>query len=270
LNQLRPTSHTADLAVPARLRSILIEKGRYRLRVAQTSDDLRAACALRFHVFNVEMGEGLEASYATGLDQDRFDAQCHHLLVDHKALLSSEYRVVGTYRLQTHEAARLGEGFYSANEFDLTGMPPGFLNHAVELGRACIDAKHRNRSVLLLLWKGLRAYIEAQEKRYFFVCNSLSTQDTALGWATYRWLVAQGHACPDFLVKPLAGWDCGPLPAEDDPSLRVQIPPLFAAYMRYGSKICSEPALDREFGTIDFLTMHDLAKMAPEELARFR
>src|SRR5271165_405456 len=42
--------------------------GRYRVRVAENGNDRIAACRLRFHVFNLELGEGLSASYLTGLD----------------------------------------------------------------------------------------------------------------------------------------------------------------------------------------------------------
>ena len=44
-------------------------------------EHVRAAQALRFAVFNVELDEGLAASFSTGLDADRFDAVCDHLLV---------------------------------------------------------------------------------------------------------------------------------------------------------------------------------------------
>ena len=36
-------------------------------------EDRDAACRLRFKVFNIELGEGLETSYRTGLDTDQFD-----------------------------------------------------------------------------------------------------------------------------------------------------------------------------------------------------
>ena len=52
---------------PSRPR-IHAEVGRYRVRLAQTVEDREAACRLRFKVFNIEMGEGLQSSYQTGLD----------------------------------------------------------------------------------------------------------------------------------------------------------------------------------------------------------
>ena len=69
----------------------------YTIRLACSADDVRAAQALRFAVFNLELNEGLEESYCTGLDVDRFDPVCDHLLVEH----ADSKEVVGTYRLQT-------------------------------------------------------------------------------------------------------------------------------------------------------------------------
>ena len=44
--------------------------GRYAVRFARNSDDLRAIQRLRFEVFNLELREGLTNSYKTGLDRD--------------------------------------------------------------------------------------------------------------------------------------------------------------------------------------------------------
>src|SRR5690242_11776910 len=54
----------------------------YRLRLAESSADVRAAQLLRFVVFNLELQEGLEHSYATCLDADAYDEVCDHLLVE--------------------------------------------------------------------------------------------------------------------------------------------------------------------------------------------
>ena len=50
----------------------------YTLRMAQSPADLHAVQRLRFEVFNIELQEGLIASYASGLDADPFDAVCDH------------------------------------------------------------------------------------------------------------------------------------------------------------------------------------------------
>ena len=46
----------------------------YSCRLAQTPEDLEKAQMLRFQVFNLELDEGLEEAYATGRDEDPFDA----------------------------------------------------------------------------------------------------------------------------------------------------------------------------------------------------
>lgn len=94
---------------------------RYRLRLAVTGDDLRTAQKLRFEVFNEELNEGLDEAWITGIDEDRFDAVCDHLIVED----SNTDRVVGTYRLLPGLIAQAsGLGYYSAQEFDFTPFEP--------------------------------------------------------------------------------------------------------------------------------------------------
>src|SRR5262245_4319762 len=57
----------------------------YRVYLALDKTVVRAAQALRFRVFNLELHEGLVQSFQTGLDQDPFDAACDHLVVEHRA-----------------------------------------------------------------------------------------------------------------------------------------------------------------------------------------
>ena len=58
-----------------------------------------------------------------------------------------------------------------------------------------------------------------------------------------------------------------PLPEVEMPEERA--PKLLRAYLTIGAKICSEPAIDREFKTIDFLTLLDLHTLHPRVAARF-
>jgi putative hemolysin len=44
---------------------------------------------------------------------------------------------------------------------------------------------------------------------------------------------------------------------------------LLRAYLTLGAKICGPPALDRQFKTIDFLTLVDLVKMPALARQRF-
>ena len=53
----------------------------------------------------------------------------------------------------------------------------------------------------------------------------------------------------------------------DSAALRDLLPPLMKGYMRLGAKICGKPAYDREFGTIDFLILLDIARL-PERYSK--
>jgi putative hemolysin len=244
-----------------------IRQGRYELRFARTQEELDDILHLRFNVFNVELGEGLQASFLTRRDEDLFDGACHHLLVEDMA--SSE--IVGTYRMQTWEMALGAMGFYSAGEFALESLPREVLRCGVEVGRACIVREHRGRKVLFLLWKGLAAYLMHFGKRYLFGCCSLSTQDPRAGIALYRKLEQWGRLDPDLRVEPRPGYRC----ACDEPrgapvdGPELEVPPLFGTYLRYGATVCSPPAIDRDFRTIDYFVVLDVTRLDPGTFRAF-
>ena len=235
-----------------------ITEGKYTIRFARTLAELDAAMRLRFEVFNLELGEGLEESFRTGRDRDEFDDTCHHLLVLERAT----DKIVGTYRLRPRELAKNNGGFYSAGEFDMTRLPSAFISEAVEIGRACIARAHRNTRVLLLLWKGLVRYADFNRKRYFFGCGSLPSQNAHDGQFVYELLKMQGHIHPSLRVEPQSGYECRP-DASQTPSFNIKVPPLCETYLRFGSKIAGPPALDRQFKTIDYFVVCDLDAMEP-------
>ena len=49
----------------------------------------------------------------------------------------------------------------------------------------------------------------------------------------------------------------------------VKIPRLLKTYLAIGARIAAPPAWDREFGTIDFLTLLDLKLLSPAARNRF-
>ncbi len=234
-----------------------IEAGTYRLRFARTAEDIDRLLTLRFEVFNLELGEGLDESYETGRDTDDFDANCHHMLVER-----TDGTMIGTYRMQTAAMATRGNGFYSAIEYDLDALPGSVLEQSVEIGRACIHRRHRKRTVLFLLWQGLARYMVHNRLRYLFGCCSLTSQDQAAGIRLYRQLVAAGKVRPDLDVPVLDHARCEASPEVVENRPDVEIPALFATYLRYGALVCSRPAIDRDFKTIDYLVLMDTATLS--------
>ena len=277
-----PTSVPSLLALPSKPR-IHAEVGRYRLRLAESAEDRDAACRLRFKVFNIELGEGNQSSYRTGLDKDQFDPICEHLLVEDKLEESSAKRIVGTYRMQSGTTAGRNLGYYSEQEFSFAPYEP-LRAGVLELGRASIDREHRTPEVLTLLWRGIAQYATDMGLRYLVGCSSLTSKDPAEGWQAYRQL-EQYRVSPEFATEPTVAYACPmeqegehaqPSPLQQDPSLPVpplptpvKVPKLLKTYMAIGARICGSPAWDREFGTIDFLTLLDLKLISPSARNRF-
>lgn len=251
-------------AFPEALPRVNDTAGHYALRFARNADDLDQITKLRFEVFNVELSEGLDESWQTCRDVDRFDAQCHHMMV----VDTRSNEVVGTYRMQTAEMARAGDGFYSDGEFELGTLGDGFLGTAVELGRACVALAHRNSRVLFLLWRGLARYMQHNRRRYFFGCCSLTSQDPLEGWAVMKKLERRGQMHETLRVKPRAelacfGTDFVPPSDLSDDLARAKLPRLMRTYLDNGARIAGEPVIDRAFKTIDFLAVFDMQAISP-------
>ena len=230
--------------------------GRYHLRFARSQADLDAVLRLRFAVFNLELGEGLDGSFQTGLDDDGLDESFHHLMI----VSADTNDVVGTYRLQTSEMARAGSGFYSAGEYDVEALPTEVIAESIEIGRACVSREHRNGRVLHLLWRGLASYLSWNRKRYLFGCCSLSTLDPDEGRRAYAFLRAAGHVHPTLQTPAVPAVRC-PIDEQVPSDVTYDIPPLFESYLRLGAKVCGPPAIDRQFKTIDFLVILDAAAL---------
>jgi putative hemolysin len=240
---------------------ISIALGKYQIRLAESFAERDAACRLRFRVFNIELGEGLNSSYSTGVDRDEFDLFCDHLIVEDR----SSGEIVGTYRMQSGTTAALNLGYYSEQEFHFAPYEK-IRGQVLELGRACIDREHRSSEVLTLLWRGITRYALFYNLRYLIGCSSLNSQDPWTGWSMYTQL--SNFLTPEeFRTVPTTKFD---LPAAGIvSSCEVKIPKLLKTYIAVGARICGAPAWDREFGTIDFLTLVDLTQLSPAAKNRF-
>ena len=248
----------------------------YQMRLAQSAADVRKAQRLRFEVFNLELGEGLAASHALERDVDAFDEVCDHLIVEESA--SGE--VVGTYRLQTGAIAKANIGYYSQREFDFSVYEP-LRAEMIELGRACVHKAHRNFNLLHLLWRGIAQYAVAHRARFLVGCSSLTPQDPREGIAAYEQLRRKNLVKPAWQTFPHPIYACvaagiddpgrsdpWPHPAPPGPAIPATTK-LLRAYLAIGAKICGPPAIDREFGTIDFLTLLDLQTLPSMVRAHF-
>jgi putative hemolysin len=220
--------------------------------IAATPDDVLEALRLRYRVFGQEMHASLPEAHL-GLDRDRFDERCAHLVVRDQ----QNGRVVGTYRMLDAGGAELTGGFYAETEFDLSRVRANGTR-LLEVGRACIDPDYRTGSTIATLLAALTTYVVKQGFEHVIGCASIHVGGDPGGAAALcRRLVDAHGAAPDWRVvphRPFAVRSISPRP-------EVAIPPLLKAYLRMGARIGGEPAWDPDFDTADVFIVLPVAEM---------
>ncbi len=247
--------------------------GPLEVRLAASADDVTEAQALRYAIFFDEMGaEPSPEGRAAGLDIDRYDAACDHLLViDHDA----GGRIVGTYRLLRQEIAEAHGGFYSAGEFDLTPLVASARNNGqlLELGRSCVAPPYRTTTTISLLWRGIAAYLQAHRISYMFGCASLHGADPEAHAPALSLLYRQ-HLAPAELraqALPQHYVDMNRLPegSYDQLAALRSLPPLLKGYLRVGAKVGDGAFADRRFNTVDVFVVMPVAAITRRYLDHY-
>ncbi|WP_067826801.1 GNAT family N-acetyltransferase [Nocardia inohanensis] len=259
----------ASYAAPAAPRTT--GKSQYSLVVSSDAEHREAAQRLRYQVFANEPGFTIPDT-GTGLDADRFDDHCDHLLVRDE--LTEQF--VGCYRMLPPDKVTAAGGYYTATEFDLAGLDPTG-NRMVEMGRACVVPEHRNGSVLTLMWAGILHYIQLTGYEWVMGCVSVPMQMTpadapGVNVRGVRDLLLAKHALDvERHVRPYNPVVVdGRSLDELEFSGRPKLPPLLNGYLRLGAEICGEPAHDPEFAVADFVALLGLSTINTRYLERLQ
>ncbi|MEH2511462.1 putative hemolysin [Nitrobacteraceae bacterium AZCC 1564] len=252
--------------------------GPLEVRLARTKGDVKRAQKLRYKVFYKD-GSAI-ADAATMLaqrDKDAFDKICDHILVvdhDAKPSLSGKQPVVGTYRLLRQDVAERHGGFYTDDEFEISGL---MERHAglkfLELGRSCVLPPYRTKRTVELLWHGVWSYVRQHNLDVMIGCASFEGTD------------------PDRLALPLSflhhfarapeAWRASAHPsrrvemnriAKDDVDTKAalkQLPPLIKGYLRLGAFVGDGAVVDHQFGTTDVLVVMPVSSISGRYLDHF-
>jgi putative hemolysin len=246
---------------------LFIDKKNFIIKTAENWHDLNLALHLRHDVF---IDEILHKKKKSGIDIDRFDRKCDHLMIIDKR----NNQLIGTYRMQSSLHTKK---WYTATEFHMRHIRklPG---NKLELGRACVHPDYRNGITITLLWEGIHAYMQASDTKYMFGCSSIKTMDRDEIKRIYYYLQQQNHLTNEHKVRPRGKFKVhglrrhlkrfpyqhGELETRD---IRDKIPTLLQSYLKVGAKVCGRPAIDKSFRCIDFLTLLDVSDMR-EKYAR--
>ncbi len=277
---LRPP-HAAPIFKPKRIfpaAPVLGRIGPLEVRLAQSKSDVKRAQKLRYKVFYKD-GNAI-ADAATMLaqrDKDAFDRICDHLLViDHaaKPSLSGKQPVVGTYRLLQQNIAEHHGGFYTANEFDISGLMQRQRGLTfLELGRSCVLPPYRTKRTVELLWHGVWSYV----RRYRF--------DVMIGCASFDGTDPKNLALPLSFLHHFAGapegWQASAhssrrvdmnmmaKDAIDTKAALRALPPLIKGYLRVGAFVGDGAVIDHQFGTTDILIVMPVSAINQRYLGHF-
>ncbi len=250
--------------------SLYLSIGSYILKTADSYEELIESCRLRHEVFFQEF-QDIEIS---GIDIDRFDTHFDHLIIIHK----ETNKIIGTYRLNCNEFSSLS---YTEQEFNLAEIYKLQGPH-LELGRACIQKDHRKgAAVISLLWRGITEYMNISGAKILFGCTSIKINTPRDAALIYKFLVDQGSIVTGNFASPTKKYQMtdfdiwfsyfqkGLTPDQSEEASKL-IPSLMKAYLKFGAKIASEPAFDREFDCVDMLTVLKKDEMTNSLARRFQ
>lgn len=242
--------------------AVLVSNSKFIVKLQETRREYMKVQRLRYDVFHREFRK---KKWPFGLDRDRYDTGAKHLLVIER----ESGKIVGSYRAIIAETV---EQLYTSSEFMLDQFAAQ-AGPKLELSRACIHKDFRNGIVLTLLWRGVAELILRSGARYVCGIPSVKSVDPQEIARIYYYYKCEGHVSDEMHVPPhashmLPGFrealaaleTCG----EPVDPRTLAIPPLFPVYIKAGAKIVGEPALDREFGCVDFcmtLKMEELTQL---------
>ncbi|MBY5932544.1 GNAT family N-acetyltransferase [Tateyamaria omphalii] len=237
----------------------------FRVALADTDADLRAAQRLRYDVFVGELGGGGPlVDHAERLEQDRFDPFFDHLVLHDDAV----GQVVAVYRMLRAERAEAAGQFYSEDEYDLSPLR-ATGRRLLELGRSCVHADYRGGPAMYHLWNGLAAYIENHGIEIMFGVASFHGTDVQR-LAQPLSLLHHRHLAPEHLrvrARPPYAASMNLLPETeiDRRAAMVQVPSLIKAYLRLGGVVGEGAYVDHSFNTTDVCLIMDTAVMSERQ-----
>lgn len=224
------------------------DSGRLVASVTTARRDILAAQRLRYRVFTEEYGATFDGF--AGIDRDRFDKYCRHLVV--KDAITGQ--VIAYTRILTDERARKAGGWYSAGEFEL-GMIGRLEGRVLEIGRTCVHPDYRSGAAIGVLWSKLAEILQAEGFTWLFGCASVPLSDPG---AAAMLAELRRREVTDDALRVTPKHDMPALPPAGE---TVKLPPLLRTYLAMGGKVCGAPCWDPDFHCADvfiLVGLHDI------------
>ncbi|MCX7888588.1 MAG: GNAT family N-acetyltransferase [Rhodobacteraceae bacterium] len=244
-----------------------LDATRFRVRLAESEDELIAAQRLRYEVFVRELGgDGPGVDHAARREADEFDSVASHLLLfDTRRPGHPADQVVGAYRLLTGDRAAAFGRFYCDGEYDLAPLR-ATGRRLLELGRSCVRADYRGGPAMFLLWNALADFVLDNRIEILFGVASFHGTDVDSLRLPLTWL-HRHHLAPaalrvTALPTGFQAMDLLPPGDLDRTAAMVRMPALIKAYLRLGGFVGEGAFIDRAFNTTDVCLLMDTAAMS--------
>ena len=231
----------------------VFRKGRYSVRFARSGGDLQAAQRLRGLAFRA--GDG-------GVDADRFDPRCRHLLVEEVA----GERLVCTFRIMALAGGAEIATSYSAQFYGLAGLRD-YTGRMIEIGRFCIDPGVRDPDVLRVAWGAMTRLVEAEGVDLLFGCTSFDGVEAAEYLDAFAVLKAR-HLAPKRWLPAVKAPNVFRFAARlrRKPDMRTamaKMPPLLRSYLMMGGWVSDHAVVDAEMNRLHVFTGVEVGAIPP-------
>lgn len=231
--------------------TMMLRKGCYAARFAESDADVTAAQALRHLCFVTLAGR---AARPFGLDRDAYDAACKHILVE-----DLRGRLVACFRLLPLRGGAEISQSYSAQYYDLEGLRD-FAGPIVEMGRFCVHPECPDPDVLRVAWGAMTRFVDATGTELLFGCSSFA------GTRAETYLDAFGllhdrHLAPKrWLPRIKAPHVVRFARRVTDRKLALlRMPPLLRTYLGMGGWVSDHAVVDHDMNTLHVFTGVEIA-----------
>lgn len=229
----------------------LLNKGRYRARLAETPGDIAAAQALRTRAFR------------TGApDRDEFDDICSHILV-HEARSGA---LVCCFRMLVLEGGGELARSYSAQFYELSGLQ-SFEGRMVEMGRFCIDPDWHDPDILRVAWGAMTRFVDENQVAMLFGCSSFAGTETEEYLDAFA-MLKHRHLGPKRWLPRVKAPDVFRFAARlrrkpDAKKAMLRMPPLLRTYLLMGGWVSDHAVVDRQMNTLHVFTGLEIGAIPP-------
>ncbi len=229
---------------------------RYAARIAETPEDVAAAQRLRYLAFRSKGG------VANGVDADRFDAGCTHVLVEDVA----SGTLVCCFRLlEFAQGGDIGQS-YSAQYYELSNLE-GFEGPMAEMGRFCIHPAWPDPDILRVAWAALARRVDETGVEMLFGCASFHGTD-AIAYSDAFAMLRDRHLGPKRWLPKVKAPDVFRFARRltrkpDTKRALLTMPPLLRTYLTLGGWVSDHAVVDRDMNTLHVFTGVEIRSIPP-------